>query len=374
MVSCKAADFWLVIPMEALNGRQQRLAGLARAVRAAVVVPSLFALALLVIRQPEVAGFAVFGTFAHLVMVDYDPAGRARSAESAMLTLLGAVMVSLGTLASANVWLAVGGAIVVGFLTEISPLASGRIAVVRTALLLSFMLGVAVPASVSSVFPYLAGWLLAGLVAQPVLLLLWAPLQTGNVVGEGEAAHESITNPVSIAGSLTWIGNATGTGVAMGLAVLLTRLLKLDHAFWVVLGVLPVLSAKGTSATRTFWQQQVGTLIGCLVGSSLVAIIGAHQGWYWLTLPFIIFASTYAASAVGFMAGQAAFTVFVVVLFCILLPQQGHVGILRVEDIAVGGALSLVMGSLRRLGEGRHLDCLRRAAGGRLPCWKVVIH
>jgi len=75
MVSCKAADFWLVIPMEALNGRQQRLAGLARAVRAAVVVPSLFALALLVIRQPEVAGFAVFGTFAHLVMVDYDLPG-----------------------------------------------------------------------------------------------------------------------------------------------------------------------------------------------------------------------------------------------------------------------------------------------------------
>src|SRR6266446_4433949 len=142
--------------MEALNGRQQRLAGLARAVRAAVVVPSLFALALLVIRQPEVAGFAVFGTFAHLVMVDYDPAGRARSAESAMLTLLGAIMVSLGTLASANVWLAVGAAIVVGFLTEFSPLASGRIAVIRTALLLSFMLGVAVPAFFCSVFPHLA--------------------------------------------------------------------------------------------------------------------------------------------------------------------------------------------------------------------------
>jgi len=162
------------------------------------------------------------------------------------------------------------------------------------------MLGVAVPASVSSVFPYLAGWLLAGLVAQPVLLLLWAPLQTGNVVGEGEAAHESITNPVSIAGSLTWIGKCHRYRSGYGTCRLLTRLLKLDHAFWVVLGVLPVLSAKGTSATRTFWQQQVGTLIGCLVGSSLVAIIGAHQGWYWLTLPFIIFASTYAASAVGF--------------------------------------------------------------------------
>jgi hypothetical protein len=41
-----------------------------------------------------------------------------------------------------------------------------------------------------------------------------------------------------------------------------------------------------------------------------VAIIGPHQAWYWLTLPFIVFASAYAASAVGFIAGQAAFTVF----------------------------------------------------------------
>jgi hypothetical protein len=35
-----------------------------------------------------------------------------------------------------------------------------------------------------------------------------------------------------------------------------------------------------------------------------------------------------------------------VVLFCILVPQQRDVGIVRVEDIALGGALSLVMGSM----------------------------
>lgn len=64
--------------MEALNVRQRRVAGLARAVRAAIVIPCLFALGLLVIKQPEAAGFAVFGTFAHLVMVDYDRAGGAR--------------------------------------------------------------------------------------------------------------------------------------------------------------------------------------------------------------------------------------------------------------------------------------------------------
>jgi hypothetical protein len=43
--------------METLSLPQQRLAGLARAVRAALTVPALFALTLLVIEQPQTAGF-----------------------------------------------------------------------------------------------------------------------------------------------------------------------------------------------------------------------------------------------------------------------------------------------------------------------------
>jgi hypothetical protein len=336
--------------METLHARQRRLAGLARSVRAAIVLPSLFALVLFVIRQPEVAGFTIFGTFAHLVMVNYDRAWRARSAESAMLTGLGAIAVSLGTLASANVWLAVSGAIVVGFLTEFSTGAAGRIAVIRSALLLAFMLAVAIPSPVSSVCPNLEGWLLSGIVAQPALLLLWIRL---DVAGNDRAPHESITKPVRPPSPSTWIGNAAGAGLAMGLAVLLTRLLKVEHAFWVVLGVLPVLNVTQASAARTFWKEQAGTLIGFLVGVFLVAVIGAHQAWYWLLLPIITFAAAYAASAVGFTSGQAGFTVFAVVLFCILVPQQKDVGIRRVEDIALGGAVSLVVSLVRRAGERR---------------------
>src|SRR5262249_44644982 len=125
----------------------------------------------------------------------------------------------------------------------------------------------------------------------------------------------------------------------------------LDLALWVVLGVLPLLSASVRSAAHKFWQQQVGTLIGCLVGAFVVAGIGAHQAWYWVILPFVVFGSTYAASAVGFIAGQAAFTVLVVVLFCILSPHQPEIGILRIEDIFIGGAVSLLVGSLRPLGK-----------------------
>ena len=55
--------------MKAVNAHERSLAGLARSVRAAIVVPSLFALALIVFKQPELAGFAVLGTFAHQVLV-----------------------------------------------------------------------------------------------------------------------------------------------------------------------------------------------------------------------------------------------------------------------------------------------------------------
>jgi hypothetical protein len=170
--------------MKAVNAHERSLAGLARSVRAAIVVPSLFALALIVFKQPELAGFAVFGTFAHQVLVNYDAAGRARFVQSAMLTALGAIMLSLGTFASASVWLAVSGAIAVGFLSEVPPLASGRIAAIRRALLLAFMLAVAVPAPARSVFPYLAGWLIAGIIAQPALFLIWIPLQNSSATAD----------------------------------------------------------------------------------------------------------------------------------------------------------------------------------------------
>lgn len=335
--------------MKAVNAHQRSLAGLARSVRAAIVVPSLFALALFVFKQPELAGFAVFGTFAHQVLVNYDAAGRARFVQSAMLTALGAIMLSLGTLASGSAWLAVSGAIAAGFLSEIPPLTSGRIAVIRQASLLAFMLAVAVPAPASSVFPYLAGWLIAGIIAQPALFLIWIPFQNSGVTGGAASSHDLTANHALSADRSNWRESAVRSGLALGLAVLLTRLLKVEHAFWVVLGVLPLLSASGASAVRTFWREQAGTLIGFLVSAIVVAIIGPHRAWYWIILPFVVFASTYAASAVGLVAGQAAFTLFAVVLFCILLPQQTSAGLLRLEDIAIGGAVSLMVGALLRL-------------------------
>lgn len=120
-----------------------------------------------------------------------------------------------------------------------------------------------------------------------------------------------------------WFGSATSIGIAMGLAILAARLLNLKHAFWVVLGVLPVLSARGISPGYTFWYEQAGALLGFLAGACLVAIVGTHQAWFWIALPVLIFCSAYASTAMGFVAGQAAFTVFAVACSAFSLRSTG---------------------------------------------------
>ena len=88
--------------MKSLTTNRRILVGLVQSARAAIVVPSLFAVALLVIKQPEMAGFAVLGTFAHLVLVNYDAAGPGKFIQSATLTFLGSIMVAVGALVSSH--------------------------------------------------------------------------------------------------------------------------------------------------------------------------------------------------------------------------------------------------------------------------------
>jgi uncharacterized membrane protein YccC len=54
----------------------------------------------------------------------------------------------------------------------------------------------------------------------------------------------------------------------------------------------------------------------------------------------------YAPGTAPFLVGQAAFTVTVVVLFNLLAPVGWTIGLLRIEDVAIGCAVSVVVGSL----------------------------
>jgi uncharacterized membrane protein YccC len=53
-----------------------------------------------------------------------------------------------------------------------------------------------------------------------------------------------------------------------------------------------------------------------------------------------------APAAVSFAAGQAAFTLTLLILFNILAPEGWQIGLVRIEDIALGSAVSLAVGLL----------------------------
>ena len=56
--------------------------------------------------------------------------------------------------------------------------------------------------------------------------------------------------------------------------------------------------------------------------------------------------AAYAPGTLPFAFGQAAFTIVVVVLFNLLVPAGWRVGLLRIEDVAIGCLVSLVVGVL----------------------------
>jgi uncharacterized membrane protein YccC len=521
-----------------------RLVALHRSVRAAVVNPATFAVTLLVIRNLQVATFAVFGCFALLVMADFGGRRPARAVAYVSATLVGAALVAIGTLVSPN---AVVGAVVmlaVAFTVSFAGVFGGYLAAAQSALLLAFVLAVAIPAPVSAIPTRVAGWLLAGAVATVAGLFFWpwfervalrqraadaciavadliealrrsgpesqlgatrsaaraavravrsedarttmrpagptrrdrafvelmteldqivdlsdrpfyeqrpssrpcidegdrltaavaAALRasaavltggTGPDIGSIETArseHRSAldrwaadelrrgrpaeevlqgidvdhtlrviaylamalsANAVICAGgqppddgvalpaaiphlegprgtairmartlrthldpSSTVLHGSLRTAVGLALSVFLARTLGLGHAFWVVLGTLTVLRSNALGTGRSTVEALIGSVIGFVAGGFFAFVVGNDTVLMWIALPIALFFASYAASAIGFVAGQAAFTVTVIIIFNLISPAGWQVGLVRIEDVAVGTAISVVVGVL----------------------------
>ncbi len=63
-------------------------------------------------------------------------------------------------------------------------------------------------------------------------------------------------------------------------------------------------------------------------------------------LPVAVLISGIAPAMISFVAGQAAFTLVVVILFNIIEPVGWKVGLTRIEDVAIGCGVSVVVGLL----------------------------
>ncbi len=542
---------------EWLRAHDPGYSALRRALRAALIMPSMFALGDAVIGNPVLATFAAFGSFAMLLLVDYSGTIRDRVLAQAALGVSCAVLICLGTLAAQHTWLAVMGMAVIAFVVVFSGVVSSVLAAATTSLLLAFILPVSLPGPVASIPDRVAGWSLAAAASVLAIALLWpapvrnpvraaaiaacraladrlraevsymmgsgspeakeirraavaradaavdqlhtvffaAPYRPTGLTTEARAvvrlvdelrwlnaivlraalkqhparpnhsvcdvrtaaadalersaelldtprrgrtelraaletmrsalealeratttvlpaqadsapglpgeqeARQVVTSldpsfraqelsfvvgqiatnsyfaaaaecrtwidrllgrqPPGLPGRLSavqeragsrverhslWLHNSIRGAAALGLAVLVADLSSVQHGFWVAFATLSVLRSNALSTGQSSLRALVGTTAGFIIGGVIVYLIGTNTTVLWVLLPIVVLLAGLAPAMISFAAGQAAFTLTLLILFNILAPAGWRIGLVRVEDIALGGAVSLVVG------------------------------
>ncbi len=172
----------------------------------------------------------------------------------------------------------------------------------------------------------------------------WLGRQPEGVPGPLSAARERITSylqPHSV-----WLHNSLRGAAGLGLAVLAARLTGVQHSFWVVLGALSVLRSNALNTGQDAVRAMLGTVAGFIVGAALLLGIGTNTTLLWFLLPLAVFLAGVAPAVISFAGGQAAFTLILVILFNIIQPTGWRVGLVRIEDVAIGVGVSLVVGVL----------------------------
>jgi uncharacterized membrane protein YccC len=168
--------------------------------------------------------------------------------------------------------------------------------------------------------------------------------QPEGLTGTLTAAQERATAHVDR--NSVWLHNSVRGAVALGLAVFVANQTGVQHSFWVVLGTLSVLRSNALSTGQNVVRGLLGTVVGFIIGAAILALIGTNTTLLWVLLPPVILLAGVAPAAISFAAGQAAFTLTLVFLYNIIQPAGWRVGLLRVEDIAIGCAVSLAVGLL----------------------------
>jgi uncharacterized membrane protein YccC len=143
-----------------------------------------------------------------------------------------------------------------------------------------------------------------------------------------------------------WFRNAVRGASGLALAVAVVEVTDVEHGFWVVLGTLSVLRSNALGTGATALRAVGGTAVGFVVGSAMMVGVGGHSALLWVLLPLAVLISGVAPSMISFAAGQAGFTLVVIILFNIIDPTGWKVGLTRIEDVAIGCAVSIVVGLL----------------------------
>lgn len=166
---------------------------------------------------------------------------------------------------------------------------------------------------------------------------------------------EGITGPLSsvqeragahVERHSVWLHNSVRGAIALAVAVLVAELTGVQHSFWVVLGTLSVLRSSAFSTGQNVLRGLLGTVAGFVIGGALIVAIGTDDTVLWILLPVAVLLAGLAPAVISFAAGQASFTITLLILYNIIAPAGWKVGLVRIEDVAIGCAVSLLVGLL----------------------------
>jgi uncharacterized membrane protein YccC len=140
--------------------------------------------------------------------------------------------------------------------------------------------------------------------------------------------------------------NSLRTGLGLALAVGVTHVFPVQHGFWVVLGSMSVLRSSALTTGTRMLRAVTGTALGFLLGVVVIGLVGVHPVVMWALLPVVAFGSAFVPEVASFIAGQAAFTMMVLIIFNLIVPTGWQVGLIRVEDVVVGALVGVIVSVL----------------------------
>lgn len=143
-----------------------------------------------------------------------------------------------------------------------------------------------------------------------------------------------------------WLHNSVRGATALSLAVLVAELTGVRHSFWVVFGTLTVLCSNALNTGQNAVRGLLGTVVGFLVGGGLIFALGTDTTVCWLLIPLALAVAGLAPDTTSYIVGQTGFTTALLLLYNLIDPGGWRIGLVRLEDVAIGCAVSIVIGAL----------------------------
>ena len=161
--------------------------------------------------------------------------------------------------------------------------------------------------------------------------------------GPGSATageKQSMPRLVSLRSTLL-IGIASALGYSIGLV------LGLPRDFWIVITI--ILAARpNTNLTITFASMMImGTIAGSLIAA--VITLKTNNLYLLLVMLFSFAAVLFAVIGVNIILIQIFLVPFIIILLSIYYPGQWYISLFRIIDVAIGGAIAVVMVYLKGL-------------------------